>query len=90
MTSEARKVSLYNRWGEVLGPEHGETMTELFANLATKDDIRRLEDRFDRMDDRFDRMDDRFHELSKTIMVATVTSLTALTGIFAALLVVFH
>jgi predicted nuclease with TOPRIM domain len=68
------------------------------GELATKadvgevrDDLRRLEDRFDRLDDRFDRLEGRFDNLQSTLQVqfrsytfVTIGSVTALTGIFAA------
>src|SRR5690606_17657144 len=113
----------YNRWGEVLGPDHAETMIEMFNHVATKEDVGRLEDRFDQMelrfdqidrrfekidarfekiDDRFAKMDDRFVEIHqrldnsseqvvgfyKNMVVTVAATMTALTGIFAALLTV--
>jgi len=83
MTSEAHRLGLYNRLGEVLGADHAETMMDIFASLATKEDLLSL------------RAD--VHELGaeirgfyKTILVTMVASMTALTGIFAALLAAFR
>jgi len=60
----------------------------MLGQLATKEDIAGLEDRFDWLEDRISRMDDRFHDFYKGILVTVVSSMTALTGIFAALLTV--
>lgn len=64
MTSEANWLGLYTRLGEVLGPEHAETLMTGFSTradvLELKDAIAALDRRFDRVDGRFDRVDDRF------------------------------
>ena len=69
--SEARRRDLYNSLDELLGTELAETLMAYLpahesTELATKEDIRRLEDRFDgigiqfgQVDDRFDRLEDR-------------------------------
>jgi hypothetical protein len=107
--SESARVALYSRLEEVLGPQHAETLMtslpmESAARLATRDDIVRLEDRFDRLEDRFDRLEVRLEgridalagevrglqgamrEQLRTYTVTTVGAMTALTGIYAALL----
>ena len=51
--------------------DHAEAIVEVVRNaqseLATKADIKALEDRFDRVDDRFDRVDDRFDSLAESL-----------------------
>jgi hypothetical protein len=99
-TAEPARHALYNRLEEVLGPENAETlMTNLpAAELATKTDVaevraeitavradlRRLEDRFDRFDDRIDHMQEMMQTQFRSYTFVTIGSLTALTGIFAA------
>ena len=63
--SEARRRDLYNSLDELLGTEVAETLMAYLpasesTELATKEDMRRLDDRFDRVEDRFKRVDDRF------------------------------
>ena len=95
MATEAARHALYARLEEVIGDDHAGTLMEYLpmehsGRLATKDDIVRLEDRFDRLEDRFDRLEDRFdrmHELMhgqlKTYSVVVASSMTGLTAIFA-------
>lgn len=50
--SEPARLALYNRLGEVIGPENAETLMSSLplqpaAELATKADIARLEERID-------------------------------------------
>jgi hypothetical protein len=66
--SEARRRDLYNSLDELLGTELAETLMAYLPayesiELATKEDIRRLDDRFDRIDDRFKQVDDRFDRI---------------------------
>jgi hypothetical protein len=66
--SEARRRDLYNSLDELLGTELAETLMAYLpayesTELATKEDIRRLEDRFDRIDNRFGQVDDRFGQV---------------------------
>ena len=63
--SEARRRDLYNSLDELLGTELAETLMAYLpayesTELATKEDIRRLEDRFDGIDIQFGQVDDRF------------------------------
>ncbi|MCI0679550.1 MAG: hemolysin XhlA family protein [Actinobacteria bacterium] len=72
----------------MLGAEHADTlMTYLPAHqgvdLATRDDIARLETRFDRLEDRFDRLQDVVTEQHRFYVGVTVGSMTALTAIFS-------
>jgi hypothetical protein len=100
--SESARVALYSRLEEVLGPQHAETLMtslpmESAARLATRDDIVRLEDRFDRLEVRLEGRIDALagevrglqgamREQLRTYTVTTVGAMTALTGIYAALL----
>ncbi len=100
--AEPARHALYARLEEVLGPEHAATLmthlpSEAHDRLATKTDISRLEDRFDRMEDRFDRLEDRFDTLHgvmrdhlRTYTLTTVGAMTALTGIFAAIVTIIR
>lgn len=80
MSTEARWLGFYNRMIEVFGEEHAETFVN---NIATKDDIARLEGRFDRLEERFDKLDDRFHGLYKTIIWTMAGSITLITAIYS-------
>ena len=93
-TSEPARHALYNRLGEVLGPEHATTlMTQLPPepdSWASKTDVRRLEsrmdhfeERFDRLEARFDRLEDVVRDQQKFYVATTVGSMTALTAIFS-------
>jgi hypothetical protein len=79
-SSEAARHARYARLGEVLGEEHADTLMtslpmETAGRLATKDDIDRLEQRFERLEVRLDarmqhfeeRMDARFTEFAAEI-----------------------
>jgi hypothetical protein len=62
--SEARRRDLYNVLDELLGTDEADTLMAYLPayatiDVATKDDIRRLEDRLSGMDARFDRIEDR-------------------------------
>jgi predicted nuclease with TOPRIM domain len=66
--SEARRRDLYNSLDELLGTELAETLMAYLpayesTELATKEDIRRLDDRFDRIEDRFKQVVDRFDRI---------------------------
>ena len=57
--SEARRRDLYNVLDEVLGTEEADTLMAYLPayetiDVATKDDIRRLEDRLDHLEQRLD------------------------------------
>jgi hypothetical protein len=102
--SESARLALYSRLEEVLGPQHAETLMtslpmESAARLSTRDDIGRLEDRFDRLEVRLEGRIDalagevrglqgEMREHLRTYTVTTVGAMTALTGIYAALLTV--
>ncbi len=100
--------ALYSVLQDVLGEEHADTlMTHLPQHrsdeVATGDDIARLETRFDRMDDRFDRMEDRIDQLAievremngvmrdqlRTYSLGTIGAMTALTAIFSLVVTFF-
>ena len=62
--SEARRRDLYNALDELLGTEEADTLMAYLPayetiDVATKDDIRRLEDRLDHLEQRFDRLEER-------------------------------
>ncbi|MEA1902218.1 MAG: hypothetical protein U9N56_01690 [Actinomycetota bacterium] len=87
-TSEPARVALYNRLGEVIGPEHaGTLMTSLplqpAVELATKADIERLDARIDAL---ATEMRAGFRDIHKALrhqMIATIGAMTAMTGIFS-------
>ena len=67
--SEARRRDLYNSLDELLGTELAETLMAYLpayesTELATKEDMRRLEDRFDRIEDRLDAVNQRLDRSS--------------------------
>jgi hypothetical protein len=67
VASEASRHALYAELEQLLGTEHADTLMtslpmEQADQLATKTDIRGLEDRFDRLEDRFDRFENRFEQ----------------------------
>lgn len=63
---------------------------DIFANLATKEDLARLEGRFDRLEDQVYQLGAEIRGFYKTILVTMAASMAALTGIFAALLAAFR
>jgi hypothetical protein len=83
--SEARRRDLYNSLDELLGTELAETLMAYLpayesTELATKEDIRRLEDRFDRIEDRLDAVNqrlDRFFLTQSAGLIAIVGTLIA-------------
>jgi hypothetical protein len=83
--SEARRRDLYNSLDELLGTELAETLMAYLpayesTELATKDDIRRLDDRFDRIEDRLDAVNqrlDRFFLTQSAGLIAIVGTLIA-------------
>jgi len=83
--SEARRRDLYNSLNELLGTELAETLMAYLpayesTELATKEDIRRLEDRFDRIEDRLDAVNqrlDRFFLTQSAGLIAIVGTLIA-------------
>lgn len=84
---EPARHSLYCRLESILGPEHAETLMTYLPRhqadeVATKDDVARLEARFDRLDSRLDQM-------LRTYVVTTVGTLTALTAIFSLVVTIF-
>ena len=105
---EPARHALYSVLQDVLGEEHADTlMTHLPQHrsdeVATGDDIARLETRFDRMDDRFDRMEDRIDQLAievrevngvmrdqlRIYSLGTIGAMTALTAIFSVVVTFF-
>ncbi|MGH3666814.1 MAG: hypothetical protein ACRDWF_06360 [Acidimicrobiia bacterium] len=62
--SEARRRDLYNVLDELLGTERADTLMAYLPayetiEVATKDDIRRLENRLDHLEQRFDQLEGR-------------------------------
>jgi hypothetical protein len=93
--SEPSHRDLYNGLDELLGTERADTlMTYLPAyetiEVATKDDIRRLESRLDAMDARFDRIEDRLNWIEERLdrfFITQSAGLIAMVGtLIAALL----
>jgi hypothetical protein len=102
VTSEASRHALYAELEQLLGTEHADTlMTSLPMEqadyLATKTDIRGLEDRFDRFETRFEQKFDAFsaeirgevremhklmHAQFRNYTITMVGAMTALTAIF--------
>jgi CII-binding regulator of phage lambda lysogenization HflD len=84
-TSEARRHDLYTGLEELLGTERANTLMAYLpayeiTELATKADIRRLEDRLDRLDDRLDAINerlDRFFLTQSAGLIAIVGTLVA-------------
>jgi len=79
--SEGARHALYSQLENVLGPEHADTLMTYLPQhradeVATKDDIARLEDRFDRLED-------VVRDQQKFYVATVVGSMTALTGIFS-------
>jgi hypothetical protein len=99
VTSEAARHALYARLEEVLGGEHADTLMtslpmETASRLATKDDIDRLEQRFDRLEDRMAEfaagiraevreMRQEAHTQFRNYTITMVGAMTALTAIFS-------
>jgi ubiquinone biosynthesis protein UbiJ len=84
---EPARHSLYSRLEEVLGAEHADTLMTYLPrheadDVATRADIARLEARFDRLESRLEQM-------QRSLVVATVGSLTALTAIFSLVVTFF-
>jgi hypothetical protein len=76
---EPARHALYGELERVLGVEHAETlMTHLPQHtsdeVATKDDIAHLDERFNRMEDRMDKMQINF----LTVSFGTLTVMTAI------------
>lgn len=96
----AARHALYAALEASLGKPNADTlMTYLPAHssdeAATKADIGRLEDRFDRLEDRFDRLEERFDKMDERFagfqrsMITTVaTTMTGLTAIFSAMVLI--
>ncbi len=103
VTSEASRHALYAEPEQLLGTEHADTLMtslpmEKADHLATKTDIRGLEDRFDRFENRFEQKFDAFsaeiraevremhklmHDQFRNYTITMVGAMTALTAIFA-------
>ena len=89
--SEAARLALYNRLGEVIGQENAETLMSSLppqpvVNLATSEDIDQVNTRIDLVDKRIDRLEKRIDDLSSEIHRQTYVilgAMTALTGIFS-------
>ncbi len=99
MASEAARLALYNRLGEVIGEDNAGTLMEALPmhpaeQNATKDDIERVETRFearfDRLEARIDGLHDVMRDQLRTYTVTTVGAMTVLTAVFGALLAVFR
>jgi hypothetical protein len=103
VASEASRHALYAELEQLLGTEHADTLMtslpmEQADHLATKTDIRGLEDRFDRFENRFEQKFDAFsaeirgevremhalmHDQFRNYTITMVGAMTALTAIFA-------
>jgi hypothetical protein len=103
VASEASRHALYAELEQLLGTEHADTLMtslpmEQADHLATKTDIRGLEDRFDRFENRFEQKFDAFsaeirgevremhalmHDQFRNYTITRVGAMTALTAIFA-------
>lgn len=71
-TSEVRRHDLYNRLDELLGTEEADTLmaylpTDESTSLATKDDIRRLEDRIQGLEDHMQRLEDQIRAVNQRL-----------------------
>ncbi|MET0697371.1 MAG: hypothetical protein ABWZ58_08070 [Acidimicrobiia bacterium] len=92
--SEARRRDLYNVLDELLGSERADTLmaylpTYETIEVATKDDIRRLEDRLNAIENRLDRMDDRFDRIEERLdrfFITQSAGLIAMVGTLVAAL----
>ncbi len=102
VASEASRHALYAELEQLLGTEHADTLMtslpmEQADHLATKTDIRGLEDRFDRFENRFEQKFDAFsaeirgevremhklmHAQFRNYTITMVGAMTALTAIF--------
>ena len=92
--SEARRRDLYNVLDELLGTERADTLMAYLPayetiEVATKDDIRRLESRLDAMDARFDRIEDRLNRIEERLdrfFITQSAGLIAMVGTLVAAL----
>lgn len=81
MSSDPARLALYNRLGEVLGPEHADYMmqhlpSEQGDGLATKSDISRLEGGIDELAK-------SVRDYQRTFLMAIVGAMTAQIAIFS-------
>ena len=88
MSSEPERLSLYNRLGEVLGPEHADYMMQHLSpepgdQLATKSDIARLEGRVDELAK-------SVRDYQRTYLMAIVGAMTAQTAIIGLIVGLFR
>ncbi|HEY7824709.1 MAG TPA: hypothetical protein VIG24_17845 [Acidimicrobiia bacterium] len=86
--SEPARLALYNRLGEVIGPENAETLMSSLplqpaAELATKDDVARLEERIDSLANELREVRAQIATQYRTFLTLTIGSLVALTGVFS-------
>lgn len=86
--SEPARLALYNRLGEVIGPENAETLMSSLplqpaAELATKADIARLEERIDSLANELREVRAQIATQYRTFLTLTIGSLVALTGVFS-------
>ncbi len=86
--SEPARLALYNRLGEVIGTENAETLMSSLplqpgAELATKADIARLEERIDSLANEMREVRAQVATRYRTFLTLTLGSLVALTGIFS-------
>ncbi len=86
--TESARRALFNRVEEVLGAEAADTLMSLvppvgWADVATKHDLRLVEERLDRFEHRFDRLDAKVDTLSRsftTWLLASQASVIAAVG----------
>ncbi len=93
--SEPARLALYNRLGEVIGPENAETLMSSLplqpaAQLATKDDVGNVRAEMHGLRSEMHELRTEMHELRtevirqyRTFLSLTIGSLVALTGIFS-------
>ena len=93
--SEPARLALYNRLGEVIGPENAETLMSSLplqpaAQLATKHDVGSVRAEMHKLRSEMHELRTEMHELRtevirqyRTFLSLTIGSLVALTGIFS-------
>ena len=86
--SEPARLALYNRLGEVIGPENAETLMSSLplqpaAQLATKDDIADFRTEMHELRTEIHELRTEVIRHYRTFLSLTLGSLVALTGIFS-------
>lgn len=86
--SEPARLALYNRLGEVIGPDNAETLMSSLplqpaADLATRADIADTRIEMGHLRVEIGEMRAEMRSQYRTFLILTIGSLTALTGIFS-------